>query len=172
MNSQIKPKEYTNHTSVSLKLKHKDILEKTAQKYEISMNDLMILLLRYVNEQALTIFETQARIKYQQPEGNIKIVNLYIGQRDYERNLDARRYGKVSVSWLLAYAIEHFLDLVLQMIFQGFARGKEILNNCVGLQTFLVKKMTNRIRMVSIWYPQKEKKYPNHHKPTKKQNKP
>ncbi len=156
MNRKPKPKEYTNHTSVSLKIKHKEILEKTAEKYEISMNELMILLLRYINERVFEVAEKKARIKYQKADGDIQIVNLYIGQRDYEKNLDARRYGKVSVSWLLAYAIDHFLALVLQIIFKGFARGKEILNNCIGPQTYLVKKMTKRIKMVSIWYPQKE----------------
>ncbi len=156
MNKQIKPKEYTNHTSVSLKTKHKEILEETAKKYKISMNDLMILLLRYINERSFSVAGKQARIKYQKSEGDVHIMNLYIGQRDYERNLDARRYNKVSVSWLLAFAIDHFLDQVLQIIFKGFACGKEILNNYIGLQTFLVKKLTNRIRMVSIWYPQKE----------------
>ncbi len=156
MNIPTKPKEYTNHTSVSLKTKHIEILQKTAQEYKIPENELMILLLRYINERVFEVAEKQARVRYQQPEGDIKIVNLYIGQRDYERNLDARRYGKVSVSWLLAYAIDHFLALVLQIIFKGFARGKEILNNCIGPQTYLVKKLTNRIKMVSIWYPQKE----------------
>ncbi len=156
MNTKTKPKEYTNHTSVSLKSRHKKILEETAQKYNISMNELMILLLRYINERAFEVAGKQARVKYQQPEGDIKIVNLYIGQRDYERNLDARRFGKVSVSWLLAYAIDHFLDLVLRIIYKGFARGKEILNNYISPQIFLVKKLTKRIKMVSIWYPQKE----------------
>ncbi len=160
MKKQPKPKKYTNHTSVSLKSRHRKILEQVAQKHDISMNELMIVLLRYVNERALDLPYKQVRVKYQKSDAasgeNIEIVNLYIGQRDYERNLDARRYGKVSVSFLLAYAIDHFLDLVLQLIYKGFAQGKEILNNCISLQTFLVKKMTKRIKMVSIWYPQKE----------------
>ncbi len=156
MKRQTKPKEYMNHTSVSLKMKHKEILEDMAKKHKISMNELMILLLRYINERAFEVAGKHPRVKYQKPEGSISIVNLYIGQRDYERNLDARRFGKVSVSWLLAYAIDHFLDIVLQKIYKSFVRGEEILNNCIGLQTFLVKKLTNRVRMVSIWYPQKE----------------
>ncbi len=156
MKKQSKPKEYTNHTSVSLKRKHIEILEKISEEHKISMNELMILLLRYMNERVFELADKKARVKYQKPEGNIKIVNLYIGQRDYERNLDARRYGKVSVSWLLAYAIEHCLSMVLQIIYKGFAQGKEILNNCIGLQTFLVKKLTNRVKLVSIWYPQQE----------------
>ncbi len=156
MNMQIKPKEYTNHTSVSLKSRHKEILEKMAEKHDISMNELMILLLRYINERVFEMTDKSIRVRYQKAEGDIHIVNLYIGQRDYERNLDARRYGKVSVSCLLAYAIDHYLDLVLQIIYKGFTKGKEILNNCIGLQTHLVKKLTNRIKMVSIWYPQKE----------------
>ncbi len=156
MNTKQKPKEYKNHTSVSLKSKHKEILEKTAKAHKISMNELMVLLLRYVNERSFAIAGKQARVRYQKPDGDMEIVNLYLDQRDYERNLDARRFGKVSVSWLLAYAIDHYLDFVLQIIYKGFALGKEILNNCIGLQTFLVKKLPKRIKMVSIWYPQKE----------------
>ncbi len=156
MNPESKPKQYMNHTSVSLKSRHKIILEETAEKHKIPMNDLMILLLRYISERAFEVAGKQKRVRYQQPEGGVHIVNLYIGQRDYEKNLDARRYGKVSVSWLLAYAIDHFLDLVLQIIYKGFAKGKEILNNCIGLQVYLVKKLTKRVKMVSLWYPQIE----------------
>ncbi len=156
MNPQTKPKEYTNHTSVSLKYRHKEILERTAEEYNISMNELMILILRYMSERAFKVAGKQPRVRYQNPEGDIHIVNLYVGQRDYERNLDARRFGKVSVSWLLAYGIDHFLDIILQKIIRSLLLGEEILNNCIGLQTFLVKKMTKRIKMVSIWYPQTE----------------
>ncbi len=156
MSFQAKPKEYANHTSVSLKIKHKELLESTAKKHKISMNELMILLLRYMNERAFELIGKQPRVKYQKSDGGVKIVNLYIGQRDYERNLDVRRYGKVSVSCLLAYAIDHFLDIIIQKIYQSFAVGKKILNNYVSPQVFLVKKLTKRIKMVSIWYPQKE----------------
>ncbi len=145
-----------NHTSVSLKPKHIQKLIKAAEKSGVTVNDLMILLLRYINARSFAIIGQQNRVKYQLPEGNIQIVNLYIGQTDYERNLDARRFAKVSVSWLLAYAIDHFLGIILRKIYKSFVRGHEILNNYIGLQTFLIKKLTNHIRMVSIWYPQKE----------------
>ncbi len=156
MNRRSKPKEYKNHTSVSLKLKHVEKLTAAANDIGISTNDLMILLLRYVNERSFAIVGKRPRIKYQMPEGDIQIVNLYIDQRDYERNLDARRYGKVSVSWLLAYAVDHFLNIVIRKILKSFIDGTEILNNYLGAQVFLVKKLTNRVKMVSIWYPKKE----------------
>ncbi len=156
MKNNQKPKEYINHTSVSLKLKHKEILEKTAQKYKISTNELMVLLLRYINERTFKVAGKQARVKYQKPDGIVKIVNLYLGQRDYERNIDARRFGKVSVSWLLAYSIDHFLAIVVQKICHTLARGNKILNNYISPQIYLVKKFPKRIKMVSIWYPQKE----------------
>ncbi len=151
-----KPKAYANHTSVSLKSKHKEILVNTATQYGVSVNDLMVLLLRYMNERAFSIVEKRNRVKYQMPEGGVEIVNLYIGQRDYEKNLDTRRFAKVSVSWLLGYAIDHFLAIILQKIFESIQSGKKILNNYVGAQTFLVKKFPKRLRMVSIWYPQEE----------------
>ncbi len=156
MIKQNKPKKYQNHTSVSIKLQHRQILEKKAQKHNVSVNDLMILLLRFMSEKAFALNVGQVRIRYQMPTGDMQIVNLYIDQRDYERNLDARRYGKVSVSWLLAYAIDHFLDLIIKKIDKSVEAGKEILNNCVGLQTFRVKKLKKRIRFVSIWYPKQE----------------
>ncbi len=156
MNPKSKPKDYKNHTSVSLKERHIKILHQTAEELNISTNDLMILLLRYINERAFAIVGKRERVKYQLPEGAIHIVNLYIGQRDYERNLDARRFGKVSVSWLLAYAIDHFLCIIIKKILESFARNKEILNNYVSPQTFLVNKFPKRIRMVSLWYPQIE----------------
>ncbi len=156
MKTPSKPKQYTNHTSVSLKPRHINLLTSAAEEMGISVNDLMILLLRYMNERAFSIVGKRERVKYQLPEGDIQVVNLYIEQRDYERNLDARRFGKVSVSWLLAYAIDHFLDIIIQKINKSFVLGEEILNNYVSPQTFLVKKLPNRIRMVSIWYPQKE----------------
>ncbi len=156
MNCSSKPKKYANHTSVSLKQRHFKKLLKAETEHGFSANEIMILLLRYMNERAFTIVAKRERVKYQLPEGDIQIVNLYVEQRDYERNLDTRRFAKVSVSWLLAYAIDHFLDIILRKIYESIDCGKEILNNYIGPQTFSVKKLKNRIRMVSIWYPQRE----------------
>ncbi len=156
MRQSIKPKKYSNHTSVSLKLKHRQILEETADRLNISVNDLMVLLLRYINEKAFSIAGNFPRVRYQLPGDDVGIINLYLDQRDYERNLDARRFGKVSVSWLLAYAIDHFLFIIVRKIIKSVSQGRKILNNYVGLQTFLIKKTTKRIKLVSIWLPQRE----------------
>ncbi len=153
---QNKPKEYKNHTSVSLKKKHVQMLEKHAKEMNISVNDLMVLLLRYINERSFAIVGKRARIKYQNPGEEIQILNLYLEQRDYERNLDARRFGKVSVSWLLAYSIDHFLTIIVQKICKSLIQGRKILNNYVSPQIISIKKNINRIKLVSIWYPQKE----------------
>ncbi len=159
MKQRVKPKQYHSHTSVSLKQDHIQLLEKMAKEHKISVNDLMVLLLRFISDKAVSLNIGRARVRYQASSGSMKIVNLYIGQRDYERNLDARRYGKVSVSWLLAYAIDHFLFIVIQKIDKSVKKGIEVLNNYVGLQTFRIKKNRKNFKktcFVSIWRPKRE----------------
>jgi len=153
MRSSVKPKEHLGHTSVNLALHHIEALKAAAMKHDLSENDLMILLLRFANEHSLAVLDKQPRVKYQEPGLGFRIVNLYIGQRDYERNIDSRRYGKISVSCLLAYAIDHFLDVVIQKIITGLAHGIKVLNNYIQPQITLIKKSFKRIKMVSIWYP-------------------
>jgi len=151
-----KTKEYCAHTSVSLKRKHIEILNNAAIENKVSANDLMILLLRFVNKRSLNLPNKRARIQYQESDQEMRIVNLYLGQRDYERNIDSRRFGKVSVSWLLAYAIDNFLDAVIKKIVESISSGIKVLNNYLQPQVVSIKKKVNRIKLISIWYPIKE----------------
>lgn len=153
MKNPIKPKEQSVHTSVSLALTHLEMLKTAAKEHDLSVNDLMVLLLRYADEHPIGMPDKQPRVKYQDSGLAIQIVNLYVSQRDYERNVDARRFGKVSVSWLLAYAIEHFLNVVIRKIMEGLSFGIKVLNNYLRPQATLIKKTRKRIKMVSVWYP-------------------
>ena len=143
------------HTSASLKKDHIKILQVSAGQYNISINDLMILLLRIVIKKKIRFIVKMRKlsIQYQESGSDYRVINLYLDKRDYEVFITARRFYKYSVSWLLGYAIDNFLDDVLAKIGEAKVYGLKILNNYLNFHVFSIKKNRKSIRFRSVIRP-------------------
>jgi hypothetical protein len=151
-----KPKETRQHTSVNLSCEHLARLEQEAVAAQVTMNHLMVLLLRYAAQHNRSMAQKNRRISYQKRGPEYKKVNLYLSLRDYERNQDMRRFYKMSVSFQLAYAIDHYMVEVLQKIRAKKLHGYETLNIYLSPNAYVLTERENRLLFRSIWRPFRE----------------
>ena len=129
------------HTSLSIKDSHLNNIKMQAEILDISVNDLIVLLLRRaIRDKGINKIQSQNYlIKYQKRTKNYSIVNIYLSQRDYESVITARRFFKLSVSWILAYALENFLFEVINKVKLSLTNTRQILNNYLNNHSYLVK---------------------------------
>lgn len=143
------------HTSVSISLKHSEKLKNTAEQLQISVNELIIILLRAsVLNLKTSLWKSKGKhIKYQSRTKDYLALNLYIPQRDYDTFISARQYYKVSVSWLVAYALDNILEDVIYKILHSQATNNNILNIYLILHTSSMKKHGKKLYFKSILKP-------------------
>lgn len=151
-----KPKETRQHTSVNLSNEDIAILEQEAVAAQVTVNHLMVLLLRYAAKHNRSLAQKNRRISYQKRGPEYKKVNLYLSLRDYERNQDMRRFYKMSVSLQLAYAIEHYLRQVIHDLLRKKAAGASGLNIYLSPNAYVLTERENRLLFRSIWRPFRE----------------
>lgn len=151
-----KPKEDKQHTSVTLSAQSIAKLEENAESACMSVNHLMVLLLRYSAKQNKALAQKNRRIAYQKKGLEYKTVNLYLSLRDYERNQDMRRFYKMSVSYQLAYAIDHYMSEVLRKIREKRSHGETVLNIYLMPNAYVMPERANRLLFRSIWRPYRE----------------
>ncbi len=103
-------------TSVNINRDNLLVLEQSAECFGISISDLITMLLRKMlidNENRFKKLET---VKYQpdDPEKNWTIKKVSFKPEDYELFTNMRMFYKLSVSFILAKAIDQFLDDIIE----------------------------------------------------------
>ncbi len=111
-------------TSVNINFERLALLENFSEKNDLSVNEIVSLLLLKIMKDGNYAVKKFTAVKYQDddPKNHWDIMTVYFKEVDYEFFTDMRKFFKFSVSFLLAKAIDLFLDTILSEI-------EEILRN-------------------------------------------
>ncbi len=111
-------------SSVNINIGKLSLLENFSEANELSVNEVVALLLRKILEDGKYSTRKFRAVKYQEidPDKNWETLTVYFEDVDYEFFTDMRKFFKESVSLLLSKAIDLFLDTILSEV-------KEILLN-------------------------------------------
>jgi len=111
-------------SSVNINIGKLSLLENFSEANELSVNEVVALLLRKIMKDGNYSARKFRAVKYQEidPDKNWDTLTVYFEDVDYEFFTDMRKFFKESVSLLLAKAIDLFLDTILSEV-------EEILRN-------------------------------------------
>lgn len=90
-------------------------ITRAAESKGISRSDLIIILIKKVMDENWKTVNLGRMVKYQGKSGleNWHLFHLKLRDDDYEYFLDLRKLLKMSVSLILAYAVEKYLELIM-----------------------------------------------------------
>ena len=105
-------------SSVNINIGKLSLLEKFSEVNELSINEVVALLLRKILEDGKYSARKFRAVKYQEvdPDKNWDTLTVYFEDVDYEFFTDMRKFFKESVSLLLSKAIDLFLDTILSEV--------------------------------------------------------
>ena len=127
---------------------HKRILEMLNKRAEItgkSRTFIIKLLMQRVMSDNQKMIKSYSRIKYQERDvkENWHRFHVSMNEYEYEYYLDMRKFFKMSVSFILAYAVMRYLDEVLKRnksadnyCYQNYIFMKEVVNGIICWQIY------------------------------------
>ncbi len=126
---------------------HIDILEKityAASLLEISRSEMIMLLIKQLMKHTPDSEGVGTMIRYQQRSipGSWHTFHIRVKMDDYEYMLDVRKIFKMSVSLILAYAVNRYLDKLLKTNttdnyrFNNYVLIREVVDNIICWRSF------------------------------------
>ncbi len=105
-------------SSVYININKLSLLESFSEVNELSVNEVVGLLLRKILKDGNYSAKKFRAVKYQEvdPDKSWDTLTVYFEDVDYELFTDMRKFFKFSVSYLLAKAIDLFLDTLLSQV--------------------------------------------------------
>jgi len=105
-------------SSVNINIEKLSLLENFSEVNELSVNEVVSLLLRKILLDGNHAAKMFSAVKYQEidPDKNWDTLTVYFKDVDYELFTDMRKFFKFSVSFLLAKAIDLYLDTLLSEV--------------------------------------------------------
>ncbi len=105
-------------SSVNINIGKLSLLENFSEVNELSVSEVVTLLLRKILEDGKYSAKKFHAVKYQEvdPDKNWETQTVYFEDVDYEFFTDMRKFFKESVSLLLSKAIDLFLDTILSEV--------------------------------------------------------
>jgi len=102
-------------SSVNINIDKLSLLENFSEVNELTVSEVVALLLRKILEDGKYSAKKFRAVKYQEidPDKNWNTLTVYFEDVDYEFFTDMRKFFKESVSLLLSKAIDLFLDMIL-----------------------------------------------------------
>ena len=103
---------------------HKSILEMLNKKVELTGKTrtfMMKLLMQRVMSDNQKMLKSYKRIRYQARDAkeNWHKLHVVMNEYEYEYYLDMRKFFKMSVSFILAYAVRRYLDEIVKELLYG-----------------------------------------------------
>ena len=132
---------------------HKSILEMLNRGVEMTGKTricIVRILMRRIMGDNQHMLKSNARIKYQarDEKENWSRIHVVLNEYEYEYYLDMRKFYKMSVSFILAYAVRRFLDEVLsELIDENYNTD----NYCYRNYIFLKKTIDKVICWQIYW---------------------
>ena len=109
------------------------------------------ILMQRVMKENRKMLKSYSRIKYQERDlkENWHRLHIVMSEYEYEYYLDMRKFFKMSVSFILAYAVMKFLDELL--------KGNKVTDNYYYKNYVFIKKSINKVICWQIYwgYPEK-----------------
>jgi hypothetical protein len=128
---------------------HKSILNKLDAGAEISRRtrtSIIKMLIQRIMKDNKRMIKTYSRVRYQERDiqENWSTINIVLNEYEYEYWQDLRKFFKMSVSFVLAYAVLRYLDEVLEM-------SKNTDNYCFKNYIFVMKTINGTVCWQLYW---------------------
>jgi hypothetical protein len=128
-----------------------EMINEYAEKTNISRASIIKLLIHKVMHNNRSMIKTYSRIQYQARDmkENWYRIHIVLNEYEYEYYLDMRKFFKMSVSFILAYAVLKYLD---ELIKQNISNDKYCYINYI-----LIKETLDNVILWKIYWgvPQK-----------------
>lgn len=98
-----------------------NMIEKVAEVTGKTRSELIVLLMKRMMKDHGRLACAHQSVRYQSalPITCWRRLHVTVCSRDYEQCLDMRKFFKMSVSFLVAYAVENHLDELIELIMNG-----------------------------------------------------
>ena len=118
----------------------------TADMLHISSNDLIAMLVHSVISNNNFKMDTSRGVRYQDrdPEKNWETHHVTLDQHLHDTSLDFRNFFKISVSFLISFAILNFLDILVKKLLNASRNNQEVDN--YPLNYMVIAKMFDDIQ--------------------------
>ena len=122
-----------------------ETLNKSSAITGINKTKIIKLLMQRVMKDNQRLLKTYSRVKYQERDirENWHRIHIVLNEYEYEYYLDMRKFFKMSVSFILAYAVMRYLDEVLKgnksadnYCYQNYIFMKEVVNGIICWQIY------------------------------------
>ena len=132
---------------------HKSILDKLYQgavATGMTRTSIIKLLIQRVMSDNQRMIKTNSRIRYQERDlkENWNCIHIVLNEFEYEYCLDLRKFCKLSVSYIIAYAVRLYLDEVLNELLNGSINT----DNYYYSNYVFVRKIVNNIICWQIYW--------------------
>lgn len=135
-------------TTISIKPKNIIKLEDFATQTGLEKSRLISILLRKSMRRMIKQINSSMRTQYQSPDPEMDILHITISDLDWERAADMRRFFKMSVSFIIGYAIENFLHEILKELIQTPSNS---VDNYLSDYRVFVRKEKDFVVFMPIW---------------------
>jgi hypothetical protein len=132
---------------------HKSILDKLHQGAVTTRRprtSIIKLLIQRVMSDNQRMTKTNSRVQYQRRDlkENWHRIHVVFNEYEYEYCLDLRKFCKMSVSYILAYAVRRYLDEVLDELLNGSTNT----DNYYYSNYIFIRKIVNNIVCWQIYW--------------------
>jgi hypothetical protein len=128
-------------TTFSLREGSIDRLAAASEETGITRRDILSALMNYVSRRSDLQPRTRGAVSYQKKIGGERYCRLHalLRQDEYEFFIDMRKALKMSVSHIIAYAIDHYLDRLIELmqknpdnyLYHNYAMTQHIIDNVI-----------------------------------------
>ena len=146
-------------TTININRDLQNRLISTADMLHVSSHDLIAMLVRLVISRNSFEMNTSRGVRYQDrdPDKNWETFHVTLDDRLYFASLDFRNFFKVSVSFLISFAILNFLDVLVKKLINARMDNRKVDN--YPLNYVIIAKMFDDIQgFIVIWGIPDEKK--------------
>jgi hypothetical protein len=126
------------------------LLNRTAEVKGITRTFIIKLLMQRMMRDNKKMLKSSSRIKYQERDvkDNWHCIHFVMNEYEYEYYLDMRKFYKMSVSFILAYAVKKYINEIVEELFNG---GKKT-DNYIYRNYILMKKSVNETICWQIYW--------------------
>jgi hypothetical protein len=126
-------------TTLNMRLDVYDMITRAARSRKISRSDMIAILLKKVMDGVLNPERIGTLVQYQERGRKVgwHTFHLYIREDEYEYYLDLRKLLKMSVSLILAYAVEKYLNKIMKRLgtdnnrYRNYIIAKEFIDGII-----------------------------------------
>jgi len=107
-------------TTTCISHEHREILELYAKKYNVSLRNLIAMLVQYIAEHEKIMFNGNRRIKYRSRKGphTWQRLHIVLYPQEYEFVLDVKKVYKMSFALIIAFGVDFVLEEFIKLVLE------------------------------------------------------